>query len=128
LIIFFSSIKYFLQKGKIIRESVTWDCGYNFPSNKMQYSASSFAQPITDLFNFILKTKKSAIKSSQYFPEESSLKTKTEDVVLKNIYQPLFSFFERLLSYFSIIQQGKIQVYISYLAFTLLILLFWNIW
>ena len=31
-------------------QTVTWDCGYAQPTPRMQYTASSFAQPLTDLF------------------------------------------------------------------------------
>ena len=41
-----------------VGKSVTWDCGYAAPTARMQYTASSFAQPIIDLFQFFLRTKK----------------------------------------------------------------------
>ncbi len=47
-----------LLSARSIGESGTWDCGYLAPSPRMQYTASSFAQPITDLFRFFLRTKK----------------------------------------------------------------------
>jgi len=127
LITFFMASRYFLLRGKNCRENVTWDCGYNFPSEKMQYTASSFAQPINDLFNFILRTKKSIKYTDSYFPENSIFKTETPDVVMRKIYQPVFLSIKKYFSYFNIIQQGKIQVYILYLVITLLILLIWNI-
>ena len=128
LTIFFMVLRYFLLRGKVTRETVTWDCGYNFPSEKMQYTGSSFVQPITDMFNFILRTKKIIKHSDSYFPENSIFESDTPDVVRKKIYQPLFLSIKKIFSYFSIIQQGRIQVYISYIVLTLLALLLWNSW
>ena len=123
---FFLAVRYALLYKKPVSENVTWDCGYNFPSEKMQYTASSFAQPLTDLFSFVLKTKKLIKPESSYFPKDSILETKTPDTVSKKLYQPMFLSVKKYFSYFKIIQQGKIQVYISYLVITLLALLIWN--
>jgi len=126
LIGLFMTLRYFLLRNKSVRESVTWDCGYNYPSETMQYTASSFAQPITDFFNFILRTKKHFKHSTLYFPERSTFETKTPDVIRQKVYQPLFLSIKKYFSFLHIIQRGKIQIYISYLVVTLLVLLIWG--
>jgi hydrogenase-4 component B len=45
-------------RNRQVRRVPTWDCGYTPASVRRQYTASSFAQPITGLFDFILRTKK----------------------------------------------------------------------
>ena len=126
LVAFFMLLRYFLLKDKSIKKEETWGCGYNLPSTKMQYSSSSFAQPITDLFHFVLQTKKKVTQSNSYFQKELKIETETDDVVSDKIYRPVFLFIKKIFSYFSVIQQGKIQSYILYLVLTLLFLLIWN--
>src|SRR6266702_386455 len=41
--------------GSPCRETATWGCGYQRPSSRIQYSASSFAAMLTSLFAFVLK-------------------------------------------------------------------------
>jgi hypothetical protein len=93
----------------------------------MQYSASSFAQPITDLFAFFLRTKKRVKMSAGYFPVEARLETETPDVGNERLYRPLFIFVKALSSKFGVLQQGRIQVYVLYLVVALLALLFWRL-
>ena len=51
-------LRSFLLSRNTVVKSGTWDCGYAAPTVRMQYTASSFAQPIIDLFGFFLRTKK----------------------------------------------------------------------
>ena len=55
------------QCGKVL----TWDCGYAAPTVRMQYTASSFAQPVLELFGFFLRTKKNITIPDTYFPSAS---------------------------------------------------------
>ena len=41
-----------------VSTNVTWDCGYAEPSSRMQYTASSFAQPLTETFSMLLQTRR----------------------------------------------------------------------
>lgn len=40
-----------LHKREVVT-NVTWDCGYAAPTARMQYTASSFAQPLTDFSGY----------------------------------------------------------------------------
>src|SRR5258708_19960997 len=43
--------------NRSVYTDVTWDCGYAEPSPRLQYTASSFAQPLTDTFDLLLHTR-----------------------------------------------------------------------
>jgi len=43
-----------LLSKRSVREGQTWDCGYVSPTSRMQYTASSFAEPIIDMFRGVL--------------------------------------------------------------------------
>jgi formate hydrogenlyase subunit 3/multisubunit Na+/H+ antiporter MnhD subunit len=109
-----------------VGKSVTWDCGYAAPTARMQYTASSFAQPVIDLFQFFLRTKKNITISDSYFPEAANFETHTLDTSREGIYKPLYNVIGRFFQRMQVVQEGRIHIYVLYIVFTLLILLFWN--
>jgi formate hydrogenlyase subunit 3/multisubunit Na+/H+ antiporter MnhD subunit len=116
-----------LLSGRKNGKSETWGCGYPAPSPRMQYTASSFAQPITDLFRFFLRTKKHFRPPDQYFPSSISFETETLDVSRERVYRPLFDAARKALERLRRIQEGRIQVYILYMFLALLALLLWQL-
>jgi hydrogenase-4 component B len=112
---------------RIIRQAVTWDCGYAKPEPRMQYTATSFAQPLVDLFRFFLRTHKEVSSPKEIFPSQSELHTETPDICEKYIYQPIFKLISDLLARLRWLQHGRIQLYILYIALTLWILLIWKL-
>lgn len=106
-----------------VGRTVTWDCGYARPTARMQYTSSSYAQPLTYLFRMFLRTRRRSLPPEGVFPSESSLATETPDVFQGGLYQPLF---ERIAGGFSRLQrlqQGRVQLYVLYIAITLIGLL-----
>ncbi len=117
-----------LLAGREVTVSGTWDCGYAQPTPRMQYTASSFAQPLTDMFRFFLRTQHRLQAPEGFFPAHASLHTETEDLFHQKLYRPAFRGIEWLLLRLHWLQQGRVQFYILYVAATLLILLVWNLW
>jgi len=120
-------LRRFLLGGRPVERSVTWDCGYARPHARMQYSASSFAQPIVDFFKGILRTQKHAPKISEYFPDSSSFKTETADLFSETLFRPALGFIHRIAEKLTWIQHGQLQVYILYILFTLIALFIWKL-
>ncbi len=116
-----------LLAGRPVTQAVTWDCGYARPSPRMQYTASSFAQPLTDLFAAFLRTRQALHAPQGYFPRDASLTTNTPDVCREHFYQPVFKAVVWLLAQFRWFQHGHVQLYVLYIAITLLVLLFWKV-
>jgi len=105
----------------------TWDCGFVGPTARMQYTASSYAQPITSMFGFFLQTHRKIHTPEGLFPAKASLHTHTDDVFLRGLFLPLFRGIERILLPLHRLQQGRVQIYILYVAVTILALLIWNL-
>jgi formate hydrogenlyase subunit 3/multisubunit Na+/H+ antiporter MnhD subunit len=114
-----------LLAGRDVSESPTWDCGFARPTTRMQYTASSFAQPLTDFFAPFLKTQKHITAPDGLFPKNASLETHTSDTAMERLYRPLFRFVGWSVSRLSWIQHGRVNLYVMYIAATLLILLIW---
>lgn len=92
----------------------------------MQYTASSFAQPITELFGSILGIKKRAKKVVGYFPQAGDFHTETPDVSTEKLITPIFNFISDRLAPLRRVQHGNLSGYLLYIAAVLLILLVWK--
>ena len=128
LVIILALLRRALLANRRVEESVTWGCGYDLPTPRMQYTASSFAQPLTDLFKPLLGTRKNVSTPSGYFPSDGTLKTETPDLFSEKIYGPVFTCIGAGLSRLRWLQQGNVQLYVLYIALTLLALLVWKLW
>jgi formate hydrogenlyase subunit 3/multisubunit Na+/H+ antiporter MnhD subunit len=105
----------------------TWDCGYVKPDARMQYTASSFAQPLLSMFQGILGTKRLGNDPLGPFPEQARLSTETPDVFESRLIRPAFMVIGRLLARLHPFQHGRLQLYVLYIAAALLILLVWRL-
>jgi hydrogenase-4 component B len=116
-----------LLSGRQVEETVTWDCGYARPTARMQYTASSFAQPLTFLFQMVLRTRTRLVPPDGPFPREAALATDTPDVFREGVYRPVFAGFERALDRLRVLQHGRVQLYVLYIVLTLIALLVWKL-
>jgi hydrogenase-4 component B len=116
-----------LLSGRETGESGTWDCGYAAPSPRMQYTAASFAGPLTKMGEGFLHSRVEIDRPDGYFPAHASMSTHVGDIFGRYLYRPTFLGISRLLSMLSRLQQGRVQFYVLYIAATLLLLLVWNL-
>ncbi len=116
-----------LLAGREVSRAATWDCGYALPAARMQYTASSFAQPLTWFFRAFLRTRTVLAAPTGYFPASASLATHTDDVCREKIWRPVFRAVDWLLSRLRWLQHGRVQLYVLYIALTLLALLLWKL-
>lgn len=120
-------LKRLMPRGKQESITGTWDCGYARPTAKMQYTASSFAQPLTDLFQSILGTNRAGKPVSGYFPEQANFHSETPDIAREKLFAPLFRMVSRWVSPIRQIQHGNLSGYLLYIAITLVVLLIWKV-
>jgi formate hydrogenlyase subunit 3/multisubunit Na+/H+ antiporter MnhD subunit len=120
-------VRRYLLSGSTVRRAGVWDCGYIKPTARMQYTASSFAQPIIDLFNVFQHGRKRFKAPRGYFPAAASFETETLDTSRENVYRPIFKGVEGMLATMKVMQHGRIQLYVLYIVLTLAVLLFWKL-
>lgn len=112
------------RKGDAVKTDATWGCGYLLPSARMQYTAASFAEMLSGLFQWGLWTEIKDEKSLGFFPGPRRLTDHTPDVVLDRMLYPLcrgtcfLAFKVR-----AVLQHGVVGVYLLYTAVTLVLLL-----
>ena len=111
--------------GRRIGRGPVWGCGYLFPSPRMQYTASSFAQPLTTQFHLFVRNREAFSPPQGYFPRAASYASDSGDPWLRLLFAPTFRWFDRIVGRLNVIQHGHIHVYVLYVAATLVALLFW---
>ncbi len=116
----------FLLQSRKTGETATWGCSYSAPSPRMQYTASSFAQPLTDLFKTFLQTDRKEVNLQGIFPQETFFSTETADSFRRYLFEPAFLFVNYILSGLKWIQQGRVQFYILYIVVTLFFVFLWK--
>jgi hypothetical protein len=116
-----------LLSRRVVGQAGTWDCGYVAPTARMQYTASSFAQPLLRLFQRALHTRVHLKAPETLFPSEASLETHTPDLASESLFRPLFAGLEGALARLRALQQGRVQVYVLYIVLTISALLLWKL-
>lgn len=116
-----------LLAGGNVTQAPTWDCGYVAPSARMQYTASSFASPLVILFRMFLRPRIRLHPPKGLFPTQASYHSETPDVFRDWLYSPVFFGVAWAASKLRWLQHGRIQLYVLYIALTILVLLIWKL-
>jgi hydrogenase-4 component B len=114
-----------VRKGGVA-SSVTWGCGYVVPTPRMQYTSSSFAQMLVDLFGWVLSPQVHKPAHLPLFPQQASFQSDVADTVLDKAVLPTLRSGAWLLSWSRVFQQGNIQIYLLYIFIALIVLLLWR--
>jgi hydrogenase-4 component B len=112
-----------LLKRRVNTKSPTWDCGYLAANSRMQYTASSFAWPVVSMFRWMVRPKLHARIRNEYFLHYAELSTHTDDVFRQGLFAPIFKWAGELAQRIHGLQEGRNQLYVLYIAITILILL-----
>lgn len=127
LTVFVMLLRSFLPRSDIQKRAGTWACGYEKTTGKMQYTPSSFVQPLTNFMYAILRSVRNDKRPHGIFPTESHYGTETPDIFQKFIYAPLFILIKNVAVWMHHFQSGRVQIYILYITITLLMLLIWKL-
>ncbi|MHB9035151.1 MAG: proton-conducting transporter transmembrane domain-containing protein [Armatimonadota bacterium] len=117
-----------LSRSKPSRRFITWECGFGDLGPRMQYTASSFAQPIARMFRAVNRyTVQVDVDGAgrKHFPDGVSAESEYEPYLQTRVYTPLL----RLINdgaggFLAKLQAGSIHQYLSYMMVALGLLLF----
>ncbi len=107
-----SLLRFVLNKSN--RKHTTWGCGYNKSNNRMQYSASSYADLFISTLKPMFKRISHIKKPKDLFPKDAYFEVEIEDLEEAYIVKPLVKLDEKILSKFERIQNGNMQQYILF--------------
>jgi hydrogenase-4 component B len=125
LVIMLMLIRRTFTGRKIQVISPTWGCGYVAPTPAMQYTSKSFSKSLAKLFGFITMENKKfeELKKASVFPSPRSYASYYLEFFETRIIDPIIRQFLRLFDYFTFIHNGKIQFYVLYGFFFVLLLI-----
>ena len=108
-----------LAHGRI-RRTAPWDCGYPWQTARMQDSAEGFGQPIRHMFDVFFRIERHMPSPEDIAPRYS---VSIEDRIWRWVYRPIVRVVQWLADVISILQGGRLAVYLVYSFLTLLGLL-----
>jgi len=104
-----------------VRRGPTWGCGFPDVTPRMQYSASSFADPLNRQFGGLMHIARHIAHPTGLFPDAAKLATHSKDPFHHMMFAPVFSWVQQQLGRAEIIQRGHTHIYVLYVAITLLL-------
>jgi hydrogenase-4 component B len=113
------------------RRFITWECGFGPLDPRTQYTATSFAQPISRLFGSIYRyTVDIRVRGKQrrHFPETVGAHATHEPYLETRVYTPLLRSIQRLAGMLLMrLQAGSIHQYLLYMLLALIVLLWMGV-
>jgi formate hydrogenlyase subunit 3/multisubunit Na+/H+ antiporter MnhD subunit len=103
-----------------MRRSAAWDCGFPWLNARMQDSAEGFGQPVKVVFRPAFRIEGEAPSPRDPHPRYQET---AEDRFWYWLYLPVARALERVTALVTVLQRGRISVYLMYSFATLLVLL-----
>jgi len=103
-----------------VRRAPAWDCGFPAQTARMQDTAEGFGQPIRQVFEPFFRMQRELPTPSDAAPR---YRVTVEDNLWYWLYLPLAKFTDAVTRVVTLLQRGRISVYLMYSFVTLLILL-----
>jgi formate hydrogenlyase subunit 3/multisubunit Na+/H+ antiporter MnhD subunit len=103
-----------------VRRAAMWDCGYPALTPRMQDTAEGFGQPIKQIFEPFFRIRRHLPGAFDTQPYYSAV---AEDRLWFWLYLPLARLNQRIAGWLSVLQHGKIYLYLLYSFATLIALL-----
>ena len=108
-----------LYHGRM-RRGPAWDCGYPLQTPRMQDTAEGFGQPVRQVFEPFFRMTR---ELPSPFDAAPRYRVVVEDHLWFWIYLPTVRLVDKLTSIVTVLQKGRISVYLTYSFVTLLVLL-----
>ena len=114
-----------LRRGPVTY-APTWGCGYLGTVTRGQYTSSSFAQMLVDLFRWVMWPRKTTPKIEAFFPKHAAFASDVPDTVLDRGVVPATRFLYRGFAWSRVLHQGNVQAYLLFVFATVILLLIWS--
>lgn len=108
-----------LAHGRI-RRTPAWDCGYPWQNARMQDTAEGFGQPIRHMFDAFFRMERELPKPGDSVPR---YRIHIEDRIWRAVYLPVARAVQGLADAISVLQGGRLSIYLLFSFLTLLALL-----
>jgi formate hydrogenlyase subunit 3/multisubunit Na+/H+ antiporter MnhD subunit len=102
------------------RRTAAWDCGYPWQTSRMQDTAEGFGQPIRHMFGTFFRMERDLPSPDDPSPR---YRIHIEDRLWPSMYLPIARAVQWLADIFSVLQSGRLSIYLLYSFLTLIALL-----
>lgn len=117
-------------RQRVARTYITWECGFGPLGGRMQYTATSFAQPIARLFGGLYRYAmriETQGPQRRLFPDEVAVSMTHEPYLETRVYAPLLRQIQRFAGGFLMrLQAGSIHQYLFNMLLVLALLCWWG--
>jgi NADH:ubiquinone oxidoreductase subunit 5 (subunit L)/multisubunit Na+/H+ antiporter MnhA subunit len=103
-----------------LRRGPAWDCGFPAQTARMQDTAEGFGQPIRRIFEPFFKIENELPTPFDTHPKYHG---RSDDKLWFYLYLPIRQLTEKLSGWVSLLQHGRIHLYLTYTFVTLVVLL-----
>jgi formate hydrogenlyase subunit 3/multisubunit Na+/H+ antiporter MnhD subunit len=109
------------------RQVEAWGCGRELQTARMQYTATSFGEPLQRVFTDVLRpdidVEVTHESESQYYEQALAYQNRVDDALERSFYRPMIGAFQRAGTEARRIQNGSIHRYLAFGFVALLIVL-----
>jgi formate hydrogenlyase subunit 3/multisubunit Na+/H+ antiporter MnhD subunit len=116
-----------LRRYVEVRRAEVWGCGRQLQTPRMQYTATSFAEPLQRVFDDVLRPDRDLVVShkveSRYFVDSIAYRTATDDAVERNVYRPVIAGVSWWGRHARLLQNGSVHRYLAFGLVTLVVIL-----
>lgn len=111
------------KKSTVVVNS-TWGCGYTAANTRMQYTGKSFSKSMGKLLGFLVMEKKKykEIAANEIFPHTRKHSSHYSDFFETVLINPVVDRLIYALNYFRFIQNGRLQMYMLYGIFFIVVI------
>ena len=106
-----------IRRGLPRRRSLVWGCGGTRLDPRMEYTATSFAEPLTRIFDDVLRPESDVDVThhaeSQYLIESVQYRQRVDDRVEASLYPPILTAATNAGSAMSRLQNGSVHRYLA---------------
>ncbi|MFJ9364540.1 proton-conducting transporter membrane subunit [Nocardia sp. NPDC101769] len=104
-----------------------WACGADQPTHRMQYTATSFAEPLQRVFDDVLRPDTdieiTPLAESRYLVEKVAYRARIADTVEQRLYRPVVRAVRLVAAAVARAHNGSVHLYLAYGALGVLIVL-----
>jgi formate hydrogenlyase subunit 3/multisubunit Na+/H+ antiporter MnhD subunit len=110
-----------------VRPAEPWGSGRKVQTARMQYTATSFAEPLQRVFDDVIRPSRdldvSHLAESRYYIERIAYRTSNDDVIERQFYRPFIAVVRRWGQRARWFQNGSVHRYLAYGFIALVIVL-----
>ena len=113
-----TTLRHSLARRRAVRVTEAWGCGRELVTARMQYTATSFAEPVQRVFDDVLRPERdldvSHVAESRYVIESMSYRSRVDDRIESALYTPVIKAVRRWGQFARRLQPGSVHRYLSY--------------